>query len=528
MKKFLPAFLFILAIHVYAQPSVLSTGTWYKFGVSNDGVFQISYELLSALGANPSSINPKTVKLYTAQSGMLPQAIASERNASLREIPVYFSGEADGVFNRGDRIIFYGQGPDSLHYDSQKKIFYLEKHLYSDVHYYFLTFGGQEGKRISNHPEESGAATTVTTYDDYFHSEADKSNILKSGRDWFGLDFDANTEATISWQMKNVVGGSEVRLISRLMAEAYENASFTLALNGTTMGQLPINAIPQTTYGIKGRTRMDTLRKTINAGTENFDLKITYNRSGGSYSIGRLDFITATLKRKLNYTDAPVIFQSTEAENGLNEFLIESTALSTVWDITNPYGAYGQAVRFESGAVKFKTTTNSLKRYLVFNSTQQFEKPITAEKIQNQDLQSIDQPDLLIITHPDFKSEALRLSNHRQVHDALTSVVVTPEQIYNEYASGKQDVTAIRDFIRAVYLRSNQKLKYVLLFGRGSYDYKNRISENTNFVPTYESRESLLPLETYASDDFFGFLEAQEGNWSEQPAEFHHRSGRKE
>ena len=358
MKRFLPVILFILAIHVHAQPALLSTGSWYKFGVGRDGVFQISYELLSALGANPSSIDPKSVKLFTAQAGMLPQSSAAPRQSSLREIPVFFSGEADGVFNRGDRIIFYGQGPDSLHYDADNKLFSVEKHLYSDAHYYFLTFGGTNGKRIINLPEETGTAIVVSAYDDYFHSEEDKTNILKSGRDWFGLDFDANTEATISWKMDNVVAGSDVRVISRVMAEAYENASFTLALNGATIGQLPVNSIPQTTYGIKGRIRTDTLHASAVGSNENFDLKITYNRSGGSYSIGRLDYFTATLKRKLIYADDAFIFHSTEAGIGLNEFSIESPEAVSVWDVTSPYSANGQAARFESGSVKFKTTTN--------------------------------------------------------------------------------------------------------------------------------------------------------------------------
>ena len=46
--------------------------------------------------------------------------------------------------------------------------------------------------------------------------------------------------------------------------------------------------------------------------------------------------------------------------------------------------------------------------------------------------------------------------------------------------------------------------------GRGSYDYKNYLSYNKNFVPTYESRNSLSPLESYSSDDYFGFLDANE------------------
>ena len=47
-----------------------------------------------------------------------------------------------------------------------------------------------------------------------------------------------------------------------------------------------------------------------------------------------------------------------------------------------------------------------------------------------------------------------------------------------------QDVSAIRDFLKMLYDRPNSQLKYLLLFGDGSYDPKNRVPNNTNFIPT--------------------------------------------
>ena len=88
--------------------------------------------------------------------------------------------------------------------------------------------------------------------------------------------------------------------------------------------------------------------------------------------------------------------------------------------------------------------------------------------------------------------------------------------MYNEFSGGKQDITAIRDLVK--YLKDkNSGIRNLLLFGRGSYDYKNYLPNNKNFVPTYESRNSLSPLETYSSDDYFGFLENNEGTWNENP-----------
>jgi hypothetical protein len=93
--------------------------------------------------------------------------------------------------------------------------------------------------------------------------------------------------------------------------------------------------------------------------------------------------------------------------------------------------------------------------------------------------------------------------------------VVTTQQIYNEFSGGRQDITAIRNYVRYLYNKTPNKLKNLLLFGRGSYDYKDRVFNNSNYVPIYESRNSLDPLLTYSSDDYYGFLEIGEGLWKE-------------
>ena len=107
----------------------------------------------------------------------------------------------------------------------------------------------------------------------------------------------------------------------------------------------------------------------------------------------------------------------------------------------------------------------------------------------------ISAPDLLIVTHPIFNVGSRTASVlFRAQEDQLEVLVVTPEEIYNEFSSGRQDVTAIRDFAKYLY-EKDEKLKYLLLFGRSSYDYKNTSPRrNTNYVPTYQSRNSIDPI----------------------------------
>jgi hypothetical protein len=89
--------------------------------------------------------------------------------------------------------------------------------------------------------------------------------------------------------------------------------------------------------------------------------------------------------------------------------------------------------------------------------------------------------------------------------------VVSLEQVYNEYGSGGADITAIRDFIKDLYNRStNNRFKYVLLFGDASYDYKDRLSGNTNYIPTYQSSFSFSLGSSFITDDYFAYMNVGE------------------
>ncbi|MGB1041658.1 MAG: type IX secretion system sortase PorU, partial [Flavobacteriales bacterium] len=68
--------------------------------------------------------------------------------------------------------------------------------------------------------------------------------------------------------------------------------------------------------------------------------------------------------------------------------------------------------------------------------------------------------------------------------------------------------TAIKTFAKSFYDKGGANPpKYLLLFGDGSYDYKNRVQPNHNFVPVYESDNSLSDITSYVSDDYYGILD---------------------
>ena len=119
MKKVFFIFLFLLlgSINAYSfkEESVFSSGAWYKLSVvstDNDinlsgAVYKIDYSLLQGMGINPSSIDPKHIKIYGGKvGGVLPQSLTSETIDDLEELAIYIEGEEDGSFGTSDSVSY--------------------------------------------------------------------------------------------------------------------------------------------------------------------------------------------------------------------------------------------------------------------------------------------------------------------------------------------------------------------------------------------------------------------------------------
>jgi len=508
---------------VYGQSSVLQSGKWFKVAIEKNGVYKIDYNLFKKMGFSTSGTDPRKIKIFGNSGGMLPQANSTSRPYDLTENSIYVQGESDGVFNSGDYILFYAQGADQYYFDEERGAFYYEKNLYADKNYYFITVDESNGKRIESATSPGNSFPVVNQFENFVYHELDQHSELKSGRDWYGEKFDLTTELTMNLNLSNVVAGSTLKLVSDVMAQSFIGSSFKIFFNGIQVGEQNVSSILNTQYGVKGRDRRDTLSinaTTVSAsGRSTHDIKYQYIKSAGK-SIGYLDYFLLQATQQLAVYNQQTIFRSTASlQNPVSKFEIaQSTAQTIVWDISNPYEPILQPSSFSTGTLMFSAVTSALKEFIAFSSA---ESPELVGKVPNQNLHGLTTPDLVIVTYPDFKTEALRLATHRNSVSGLSVAVVTTQEVYHEFSSGRQDVTAIRDFVKSLYDKNPGALKALLLLGKGSYDYKKRVVDNINLVPIYESRNSLHPLQTYSSDDYFTFLENNEGDWGEEPAAGH-------
>jgi hypothetical protein len=496
----------------FVNQSVLATGAWFKFSVSETGVHKITYNDLVKAGINPANINPRHIRLYGNGGGMFPESNSEPRHDDLIENAILVVGEENGTFNQQDYILFYGQSPHEWIYSPNSNVFEHRHNIYDDHNYYFLTTDRGMGKRITNQPNTNLDVTdVVNTFTDFRVHQLNTTNLMASGRQWFGESFDLQLTRNFTFSIPNRVLDSAVHVRANVAANSLLSSSFTFNINGTS-SQTNVREISGGSYPPVARAAF--MSQSVASSQENVEVNITYNKST-SNSKGWLNYIWVSAQRQLTITGDQMPFRNlfSTGSDRISEFRVAGTNAShRIWDVTDPANVKQQETSLQGNETVYKLSTDHLREFIVFDPSKAYTVDF-AERVPNQNLHGAAVPDLLIVTHPLLLDEARRLAAFHKDFSGLDSLVVTTFEIYNEFSSGKQDVAAIRDFARMFYERSgnSQKFRYLLLFGDASYDYKDRIAQNRNFVPVWSSPESLDPLWSYITDDFFGFLDPHEG-----------------
>ncbi|ABG60477.1 type IX secretion system sortase PorU [Cytophaga hutchinsonii] len=508
--------------------SVLASGDWYKVAVSESGIYKITPSYLSSIGINTSSLDPSMIQLYGNGGGMLPQANSDARADDLVENAVFISEDGNGVFDNDDYILFYAESPHTWNYNpAGGTTFTHTLNLYSDQNFYFLTVNQQPGKRISSQGSLGGAAQTVSSFDEHFFTETDQYNIMDSGREWYGIQFTQYVPSqNFSFNITGILPNADLKLKSAVLSRSYVSTRFVYKVNNIA-NLIPDQYLPiLTTEEHADLGRDSFIIDTLNAASlgSNTSLSIGMTLTGGiATSMAHLNYLEVVFEKSLRLYGNYTSFRSSKSllQPTTQYSISNASGTENVWDVSNPLNVVNQAYDFTGSAIEFGSSSTSLKEFIIFSGNN-FSAPTFIERVSNQNLHDITSgniPDMIIVTHPDFQSQAQRLANFRTTNDGLRVYVCTTEQIYNEFGSGKKDLTAIRDFVKMVYDRGSagSQLKYLLLFGKPTYDYKNHTGIGGNFVPTYESRESLKELQSYNSDDYFGFMDNTEGYWDETP-----------
>lgn len=498
----------------YAENSVLANGQWVKMGITETGIYKIGYNELKAMGFNPDAIDPRHIGIFGNGGRMLPEQNNHFRYDDLFENSIRVIGEEDGAFDPEDGIYFYAQEPVVWNYSGFNSRFVHVANFYTDTTFYFLTVKPEGARKRIQLKEQSElpANKEVDIFLDRIHHENDLENLIHSGKEWFGETFSRN-EPSLSWSFNflNRVTARPIMFNTHFAGRSItENIFFSATANGHTLFENIMLMQLSTNNATYARDIFQSINFLDNS--DQIDLNI-YLSAQSDNSKGWLNYFRFNVWRYLKYTGMQLHFRNPESigSTTVSNFKIQDVNASLeLWDVTQPLMPFRQVFDITESELQFKVKTDILREYVLFGSSDS--KSIASFKvIPNQNLHNISSCDMLIIAHPDFISHAEEISDIHFQDDGLESVVVNVKEIYNEFGSGSQDVTALRDFVRMVYQKSGQQLKYLLLFGSASYDYKDRIPNNTNFIPTYQSTIALIETQSFVSDDYFGLLDDNEG-----------------
>lgn len=498
--------------------SVLSSGDFYRFYVQKSGVYKITKDFLKQLGYNPSDINPKKIKIYGNGGRMLPLHNDVFYPQDLTENAIQVIGESDQSFDDGDYVLFYAEGMDN--WDPENETF---GNLYSDKSYYYINTQGADGKRMLDTPQPSGTSTlSINTFDDTQYHEIDKVNIGRLGRRWFGEKFDFENEQTFDFSIPNVVTTTPMNVEVYCAAAASVNTYFNVKIGAQDLGNINIGS---TSIG-DGTTFKSNNLNALTTPSENFTVKLNYNNNGVPKSIGYLDYIKINSERKLIGYGKQFRFEYNLSSSSLGIAtyqIANATAINQVWDISDIYNV--SKIENNQSAMSFKADLGEVKKYIALDAADYYAPGKDSQsKIANQDLKGtifnnqqgqFQDIDYLIITPASLNTQAEKLAAFHRSYSNLNVKVATLEKIYQEFSSGKQDIGAIRNFVKYVYENASapdKKVKYLNLFGDASFDFKDRIPNNTNIVPIYHALNSnSLGESSFASDDFFGLMDLNEG-----------------
>ncbi len=487
--------------------SVLADGDWYRLETPEEGIYKIDRTYLSALGVNVSSVDPRKLKIFGYGGYALPEEVDQSKSAGPIENAIVVVGEQDGVFDASDYILFYGRPTEFWEYKSSQQKIVRIKQPYSKKNYYWLNVATSYGKRVTEKASLniSNAYPQQSTFA-YKSFDKDSVNLGKTGRDYFGDQLDNTTKSRIYLNTLNgILPSYPINYRFRVVNTSSTTIPFRIDESGSQIYSNNIWGISSYIIGIEHEN------KAIYNGLlaqERSNLKFSISSSSLDASI-YIDYFEIEYRKALNALSDNLLFFSKDTtantEYTLSNFSNSSIQVFDVTDYANIKSinngtVSGGQFRFQASEAK-----NNVRKYLAVNQSA-YKTPVNGMKITLPNIRgNVAGSEMIIISPREFKTQAEKYVSYRsgQSPNKLSTQVFYVDDIVNEFSGGVLDPTAIRDFIKFAYDSWQTKPSYVLLFGDGDYDYLNSEKVNKNFIPTYQTSESLYELSSYTMDDYY-------------------------
>ncbi|MCA0365999.1 MAG: type IX secretion system sortase PorU [Bacteroidetes bacterium] len=510
MKFLKPIILLLFFFKAGAQTTGSLEGQWYRFGVKNTAVYTLDLNFLKNYVKDVKKVNPQKIRVFSAGPFQLPQPNSSNRSATLNELPVW-TNDTDGRFDSKDFIKFLGVSTHQVGRNSEGK-FYHQINPYSDSSFYYINISNFDSKKIVSLQPQPGTATSGMLYFEY--EENEYKNLLNSGREWLGDFF--YSKFTKKFKALDKISDINIRLDIMGIGRADQDLNIAINNKNLISTTLPLSYFnPVDAYARYNRyANLKSLHFISEEDESEIELSVSTpnSASAGAY----IDSWEFWYERQLRFSkNINSIFWPKNISQ--KQYNIRDAGPSTkVWQLDSLF--YPEELLISSTGDFSMVSPDIHSKILLFDSEHSIYPNFSGIPDASLNLNS-KKPQMLVIFPEKFRTEAQKLIEFKKDSQHLEVLGLSTLEVYDRFSGGKTDPTAIRDLCRFFWKKDNKTLKFLLLIGDATFDYKNNIKAdylNTRLmVPTYQSRESFEPIYSYSSDDYFGFLEDHEGEWPE-------------
>ena len=496
----------------WAEKSVMATGRWVKIRVSAEGIYRLSSTDLKAMGFQDIS----RVKLYGYGGRLQPEAWTFNGHNripdDLNEVPLY---------RRKEDVLFCAEGTVRWTWNTARQQWYHENQPYSRYSYYFLTEGNNPAGFSTLRPNtiSDNIISSVTAYTVY---DNDAASFYNGGREMYdAYNFSTGNSKTYKLQAPGAIAGENAIVAVGIAASnSMKATAVELSVNDNRLAQFNISR-----HGSEEIAREARQYYKTKAITDNNIFSIQTSQG----SSARLNYLRVTYQRALSATDDGIAF-TPNMSGAATLQIANATGNTAIWQIGTadlPTTAIESKL---SGTTLHADIDDASQRFVVVDLNKDYPAPTIVGEVDNQNLHADHAADMVIIIPASnkLKAPAKRLAEFHRGRGLRVNVVQTSE-LYNEFSSGTPDASAYRRYLKMLYDRAKSPHdipRYLLLFGNSAWDNRMLSAEwqeknPDDYLLAFEvsdgAREafsadlSIGNLRSYVTDDFFGWLDDNEG-----------------
>jgi hypothetical protein len=494
--------------------------TRLRVRIPDRGIYELTRADLAAAGVPVDlGFDPRKLRLFFDRWKPVPLLADStpaswQRDYGMNEVAIWVPGEEDGRLDPADRVVFYALGPagwddlagvaDSLAHS---------QHPYDRFDYGWLVWGGAPGLRMETRSVSAPEALTDPLVTRIWHREHREEDRLfvSLGDLW-------------AWQRIHPVNPTNVEFDLDLGADSIATGTIRLQLGSldTPSNQIEV-LLNDVVLGNATFVPADAAaRSTFEMAPLRAHNALVLRRSGQDSGTGVVLELEAIWDRPLAADARHELAWSARPETAQQIYELErfGTAEPLLLDVTDAQRPVrltdltpdGNPVHWR---VRHGRGMGRRVHYLAAATPRDVDPENDLEMREVVPLRShASSPDMVIVTHPDLLSAAMRLATHRRTHFPGVSnpdvLVTTTRDIYDNFSGGRQDPLAIRNWVKFLYgLSAEPRLAYLLLLGDGSRDPRQVLPEGLpTLVPAvHPLYADARARRAYAVEDWFGEMQ---------------------